>query len=97
MLIPRTVDVPHLVGVAEIGAFLGVSKQRVHQLTDEAFYPERAPRGRPLFPAPAQLLAAGAVWALDDIRLWAEMSEREVGDEALAAFEGERPWRQGKA
>lgn len=53
-----------LVGAAEIADLLGVTRQRVHQLTAQAD-----------FPAPLAKLRAGAVWQLDDVERWA----RETG------------------
>lgn len=53
-----------LVGTAEIAELLGVTNQRVDQLsrTDA-------------FPAPIAVLAAGRIWKRDDIERWA----RETG------------------
>lgn len=54
----------HLMGVAEVAALLGVSRQRVTQLakTDG-------------FPSPASKLASGPVWESADVEKWA----RETG------------------
>lgn len=62
------IDVEQLVGAAEIAALLGVSRQRVTQLT-----------GRQDFPAPVQTLAMGKVWLLDDVREWADERDRRLG------------------
>lgn len=48
-----------LMGAAEIGALLGVSRQRVNQLA-----------GRADFPAPVAVLAMGKVWLREDVELW---------------------------
>jgi hypothetical protein len=50
----------HLVGVGEIGRMLGVSRQRVDQLTVE--YSD--------FPAPVVELLSGRVWARRDVEAW---------------------------
>jgi predicted DNA-binding transcriptional regulator AlpA len=50
---------PRLVGAHEIRELLGVSRQRVHQLTR-----------RSQFPAPVADLAQGKVWLRDDIDAW---------------------------
>ena len=47
-------------GAAEIGQSLGVSRQRVQQLTS-----------RPDFPKPAAVLSMGKVWLASDVRTWA--------------------------
>lgn len=49
-----------LVGAAEIAALLGVSRQRVTQLTHA-----------PGFPPPVLRLKMGALWHAQDIRAWA--------------------------
>lgn len=51
---------PELMGAAEIGRHLGVSRQRVQQLvrTDG-------------FPVPAAHLDMGKVWLADEVRDWA--------------------------
>jgi prophage regulatory protein len=56
---------PRLVGVHEIRELLGVSRQRVHQLTRRA-----------QFPAPVVDLAQGKVWFRDDIDAWIDQRER---------------------
>ena len=53
-----------LMGAAEIGGMLGVSKQRVQQLVNH-----------PRFPAPYESLAMGKVWRTADVIAWA----RETG------------------
>lgn len=49
-----------LVGVHEIAALLGVSRQRVHQLA-----------ARKDFPKPLAVLHAGKVWRRRDVEAWA--------------------------
>lgn len=51
----------HLVGATEIAALLGVTRQRVNQLSKE-----------PHFPAPVAQLGLGAVWNTEDVQRWAE-------------------------
>ncbi|WP_190824663.1 helix-turn-helix transcriptional regulator [Saccharopolyspora pogona] len=61
----------HLLGQAEIGALLGVSRQRVYQLTCQDD-----------FPAPEVTLAMGSVWRTEDVRRWARAHGRTLpGDE----------------
>lgn len=48
-----------LMGAAEIGALLDVSRQRVQQIVN-----------RPDFPAPVATLAMGKVWGAEDVRAW---------------------------
>ncbi len=60
--------VEQLVGAAEIAGLLGVSRQRVTQLT-----------GRPDFPAPVAVLAMGKVWRLDEVEDWIEERDRRLG------------------
>ena len=52
---------------AEVAAMLGVSRQRVTQLT-----------AKPDFPAPVTTLSVGKIWSYDDVRLWAEATGRTV-------------------
>lgn len=54
-----------LAGPHEIARLLGVSRQRVFQLAS-----------RPDFPAPVARLHMGSVWALDDVKAWAEVDGR---------------------
>jgi predicted DNA-binding transcriptional regulator AlpA len=62
------IAVEQLVGAAEVAEILGVSRQRVTQLT-----------ARPDFPAPVAVLAMGKVWARDDVERWAEERDRRLG------------------
>jgi predicted DNA-binding transcriptional regulator AlpA len=61
------VRIPELVGATEIADLLGVTRQRVQQLANEAG-----------FPAPVAILKMGKVWVLDDVRAWAERTGREL-------------------
>ena len=63
-----------MLGAAELGALLGVSRQRVGQLTVKAW-----------FPAPAIRLAMGAVWKLGDIEQMAAQTGRTLDYPALEA------------
>jgi hypothetical protein len=63
-----------MLGAAELGALMGVSRQRVTQLT-----------AKPWFPAPAARLAMGAVWQLADIQVMADGTGRELDYPALQA------------
>lgn len=54
-------------GVAEVAKFLGVSRQRVNQLSHGADFPE-----------PVARLAAGPVWHTGDIERWARETGRIV-------------------
>jgi hypothetical protein len=47
-------------GLAEVRALLGVSRQRADQITR-----------KPGFPAPVTRLATGKVWDADAVRAWA--------------------------
>ena len=60
----------HLIGAQEISRMLGVSRQRVTQLT-----------GRGDFPKPAAILAAGKVWNTDEVVGWAKATGREIREE----------------
>ncbi len=59
---------PDLVGIAEIGAMLGVSRQRASQI-----------QVRYDFPTPLARLKAGPVWRRHDIAVWAETWDRKGG------------------
>lgn len=61
--------VHHLMGPAEIARLLGVSRQRVTQLTDQ-----------PDFPKPTVSLAMGKVWLSSDVRAWAKARGRNLPD-----------------
>lgn len=56
---------PELMGVAEIAELLGVSRQRVHQLSKASG-----------FPAPIAELSAGAIWEREAVERWARATGR---------------------
>lgn len=56
-----------VVSTAEIARLLGVTRQRVQQLTKT-----------PAFPRPAATLNMGSVWHTADIRAWAEQTGRSL-------------------
>lgn len=58
----------HLMGVSEIGDYLGVSRQRVTQLAKLKGFPE-----------PVVRLASGPVWESADVERWARETGR-LGD-----------------
>jgi hypothetical protein len=60
-------ECPELVGAAEIGRLLGVSRQRVHQLLGGPVV-----EGRPPIPEPVAELACGMIWLKSD---WVRFSE----------------------
>lgn len=57
-----------LLGVTEVAQLLGISRQRVQQLTESD----------PDFPAPAANLARGRVWSREAIEKWARETGREI-------------------
>jgi predicted DNA-binding transcriptional regulator AlpA len=65
--VPTLCDVETLVGNAELGKLLGVSRQRVSQLVT-----------RDDFPAPRAVLIMGSVWTLDDVVEWADRKGRTL-------------------
>ena len=58
-----------LAGTAEIAVMLGVSRQRVQQLT-----------GRGDFPEPYDVLLGGRVWLRSDVEAWARAHGRLIGE-----------------
>ena len=58
----------HLVGLTEIADMLGLSRQRVHQLTQQD----------PNFPSPTATLSAGLIWERRAIEEWARSVGRSV-------------------
>lgn len=54
-----------LVGTAEISELLGVSRQRVHQLTSAEDFPE-----------PVARLSAGAIYDRSEVEAWARSTGR---------------------
>ena len=71
---PTLSDVETLLGNAELGKLLGVSRQRVSQLVT-----------RDDFPTPRAVLIMGSIWALDDVIGWAERTGRKLDLDALTA------------
>ena len=71
---PTLCEVETLLGNAELGKLLGVSRQRVSQLVT-----------RDDFPAPRAVLIMGSVWTLDDVKSWADRSGRTLN---LGALDG---------
>ena len=71
---PTLSDVETLLGNAELGKLLGVSRQRVSQLVT-----------RDDFPPPRAVLIMGSIWALDDVIGWAERTGRKLDLDALTA------------
>lgn len=57
----------HLMGQAEIADRLGVSRQRVQQLT-----------GKPNWPAPFDTLAMGKVWWVKDVEEWIRQNRPDL-------------------
>jgi predicted DNA-binding transcriptional regulator AlpA len=58
-----------LMGAAEIGHYLKVSRQRVQQIVST-----------PTFPTPASVLGMGKVWLSADVRTWAAQHRPELAD-----------------
>ena len=69
---PTLFEVETLLGNAELGKLLGVSRQRVSQLVT-----------RDDFPAPRAVLIMGSIWSLDDVLAWAKNSGRTVNLDSL--------------
>jgi predicted DNA-binding transcriptional regulator AlpA len=58
----------HLVGVQEIAEMLGVTRQRVDEIS----------RTHDDFPAPEATLASGRVWKRADVEAWAKRRGRSI-------------------
>ena len=56
-----------MLAAAEIAQLLGLSRQRVTQLS-----------AKPDFPAPIATLSVGKIWAYPDIKAWAVRTGRSV-------------------
>jgi len=54
-----------LVGLAEIGDMLGLSRQRVDQLARSNGFPD-----------PVAVISAGRIWLRDDVKAWARQTGR---------------------
>ncbi|GAA2346608.1 DNA-binding protein [Dactylosporangium salmoneum] len=63
-----------VMGAHEIGQMLGVSRQRVQQIT-----------ARPDFPAPAWTLAMGKAWLAVDVRAWVREHRTDLAEHPEAA------------
>ena len=61
-------DVAELLGLTEVAALVGISRQRILQLIETD----------PDFPPPAETLARGRVWRRVDIVEWARATGREI-------------------
>lgn len=68
------VDMEDIVGAAEIGDMLGVSRQRVQQIVTRAD-----------FPAPAKVLAMGKIWLAAEVRAWIRDHRTVVTDQPESA------------
>ena len=64
--------VDRLLGNAEICRALGISRQRLSQLTS-----------RPDFPPPHVTLTMGSIWTLADLQQWADATGRAVNVDAI--------------
>ena len=62
----------NLVGIFEIAAMLGVSRQRVDQIS----------RSDAAFPDPVAELHAGRIWRRSDIVNWATLSGRKLVEQS---------------
>ena len=60
-----------LLGNAELGQLLGVSRQRVSQLVTSAGFPE-----------PYATLAMGSIWTLESVTEWAARTGRQLQNNA---------------
>ncbi len=69
---PTLLDMETMLGPAELVKLLGVSRQRVSQMA-----------ARPDFPRPRFALIMGSVWALEDIKVWADQRGRTLDLAAL--------------
>lgn len=79
-------DEPELMGTAEIAELLGVSRQRVLQLSQQDGFPE-----------PVAVLRMGKIWHARDMRLWADVSDSGGSNRCLSGSGGvrEQPHRPG--
>lgn len=57
-----------LMGVTEVAEYLGLSRQRIHQLVQRD----------PDFPAPMARLSAGLIWLTSDIEAWVLKTGRQL-------------------
>ena len=75
-----TINAERLLGAAELGALLGVSRARVTQLMAKSWFPE-----------PVARLKLGGIWELADIERMAAETGRTLNYDALAALSGADP------
>ncbi len=73
----------HLMGAREIEDRLGVSRQRVYQIT-----------AHPSFPEPYDELAMGKVWRIEDVEAWIKERRPALHDTEISY--GETPSRKGR-
>ena len=64
---PTVNDMETLLGPAELAQLLGVSRQRASVIA-----------GHVDFPRPRLTLIMGSIWALDDVKAWAEQRGRTL-------------------
>jgi len=76
-MVTMVLSVHHLVGAAEIGRMLGVSRQRVQQLIKRGDFPE-----------PDVVLEMGKVWKRADVEAWAREHGRAIADDEGEHAEG---------
>jgi predicted DNA-binding transcriptional regulator AlpA len=68
-------EMADLLGVTEVASLLGISRQRVQQLSETDLD----------FPKPTAFLARGRVWAKEDVEQWARATGREIAKPAKEA------------
>jgi predicted DNA-binding transcriptional regulator AlpA len=80
------ITVEDILGAAEIGRLLGVSRQRVQQIVS-----------RSDFPAPAKVLAMGKIWLAADVEQWVREHRASLAEahEPPAPRATKRPRRKG--
>ena len=66
--VTSTIGDVDLLGVTEVAQLLGISRQRVQQLTETD----------PDFPEPTATMARGRVWSRATIEKWAKATGREI-------------------
>ena len=70
----------HLVGVTEIAQMLGVTRQRVHKITQTDS----------TFPEPDAILSAGHIWKRAEVEAWARRTGRLPAEGARQPGRGQR-------
>lgn len=71
---PTLDRMPTLLGNAELGQLLGVSRQRVSQIVSS-----------PSFPKPYATLAMGSIWTLEAVTDWAQRTGRQLHDRSVGS------------